>query len=132
MTTPGRAGPLQHTATELRDGPRSVMLRHVMPSTLAGEIIDIGRSTERMVDRMIVIALARRDAASGESTSPIPRTQMSTHLLARAIPIDGEHRAGNRIGHHTIPPRSSAGQNARRLGIDRADALEMRRWRGVR
>lgn len=84
-----------------------------------GQVCDFGLPSEGGIDRVVDIAAVRGRAASHESAMLIARSQMSPELLARAIPINGEHIKTDGIGEHAIPPRNVAGEATGGFGVDK-------------
>lgn len=92
--------------------PGGVVFEHVMSSAEGGKVSVGGRPSGR--GRMIVVevALARRDPASGKPAPLVPCAEMPPEMFTRAVAVDSEQFARDRMREHAVPAGRGTCQRA--------------------
>ena len=95
-----------------------VFERMVAPAEMR-EVVDVRLSAERGVARMVDIAPPDGLPAAAEPAVLVAHTEGAHEVGARAVPIDGQHRACHGMSQDAIPAGGVCGQASRGLGVDR-------------
>src|SRR3546814_19169369 len=94
------------------------------------EVAHVGRSAERPVEVVVVIAHARGHAASREPAVDVSGLAEPGHVFVAPVTVDGEHRARDRMMTEAVPPGRPGGEPAGGGGGDRAVEMGRPAWWG--
>src|SRR3546814_7458268 len=90
------------------------------------EVAHVGRSAERPVEVVVVIAHARGHAASREPALHVSGLEEPRPVFVAPVTVYGEHRARDRMLQDPVPPGRPGGEWAGGGGVDRALAPDAR------
>lgn len=108
------------------DVPGRVVLEGVVSTAEGCEVVDACLPAERVVARVVEVAVARRLTARWKAAPLIPREEMSLHLRRRAIPIDREQGPGDWMRQDPVPSGGGTGQVFSRRDVDRSASGDLR------
>lgn len=78
-------------------------------------------------DRVVDVTVDRRSGAARKAAVLVAGAQQTLQVFAGPVPVDGEHRATDGVGEHSIPACRSARDVPRGRSIDGVVPLELSR-----